>query len=101
MNISKSLFVSFCQCPKKLWLGTYRPELASEIDESLLELVSQRKEDYDHFRKLSVPRSHRRDRKSGHRSCKSFHKQRRDPGCDKNNQSGAETIYIFKNRYII
>ena len=28
MNLSKSKYTRFCQCPKMLWLDTYRPELA-------------------------------------------------------------------------
>ena len=34
MNLSKSKYTRFCQCPKMLWLDTYRPELAVQ-DESL------------------------------------------------------------------
>ena len=28
MNLSKSKYTRYCQCPKMLWLDTYRPELA-------------------------------------------------------------------------
>ena len=35
MNLSKSKYTRFCQCPKMLWLDTYHPELAVQ-DESLL-----------------------------------------------------------------
>lgn len=35
MNLSKSKYTRFCQCPKMLWLDTYRPELAP-VDEALL-----------------------------------------------------------------
>lgn len=34
MKLSKSKYARFCQCPKMLWLDTYRPELAVQ-DESL------------------------------------------------------------------
>lgn len=34
MNLSKSKYTRFCQCPKMLWLDTYHPELAVQ-DESL------------------------------------------------------------------
>lgn len=34
MKLSKSKYTRFCQCPKMLWLDTYRPELAVQ-DESL------------------------------------------------------------------
>lgn len=34
-RISKSRFVNYCQCPKKLWLDTYRPELADEMDQTV------------------------------------------------------------------
>ncbi len=34
MHLSKSKYTRFCQCPKMLWLDTYRPELA-EQDTSL------------------------------------------------------------------
>lgn len=35
MNLSKSKYTRFCQCPKMLWLDTYHPELAVQ-DEALL-----------------------------------------------------------------
>mgnify|MGYP001623488732 CR=1 FL=1 len=35
MNLSKSKYTRFCQCPKMLWLDTYHPELAVQ-DETLL-----------------------------------------------------------------
>lgn len=35
MNLSKSKYTRFCQCPKMLWLDTYRPELAVQ-DPALL-----------------------------------------------------------------
>ena len=35
MNLSKSKYTRFCQCPKMLWLDTYRPELAVQ-DPSVL-----------------------------------------------------------------
>lgn len=34
MNLSKSKYTRYCQCPKMLWLDTYRPELAVQ-DEAL------------------------------------------------------------------
>ena len=34
MNLSKSKYTRFCQCPKMLWLDTYHPELAVQ-DEAL------------------------------------------------------------------
>ncbi|MEI8216561.1 MAG: DUF2779 domain-containing protein [Eubacteriales bacterium] len=34
MNISKSRYVSYCQCPKKLWLEINRPELADIMDQT-------------------------------------------------------------------
>lgn len=35
MNLSKSKYTRFCQCPKMLWLDKYKPELA-KVDETLL-----------------------------------------------------------------
>lgn len=35
MELSKSKYTRFCQCPKMLWLDTYRPEIAVQ-DEALL-----------------------------------------------------------------
>lgn len=35
MNISKSRFISYCQCPKKLWLEVNRPQLAGEMDQTV------------------------------------------------------------------
>ena len=32
MNLSKSRYTAYCQCPKNLWLGVYHPEYASEVD---------------------------------------------------------------------
>lgn len=32
MNISKSRYTAFCQCPKNMWLGVYHPETAAEVD---------------------------------------------------------------------
>ena len=32
MNLSKSRYTAYCQCPKNLWFGVYRPELAAEVD---------------------------------------------------------------------
>ena len=32
MNISKSRYTAYCQCPKNLWLGVYHPEVAAEVD---------------------------------------------------------------------
>ena len=34
MNLSKSKYTRYCQCPKMLWLDAHRPELAVQ-DESL------------------------------------------------------------------
>ncbi|MHB1454289.1 MAG: DUF2779 domain-containing protein [Saccharofermentanales bacterium] len=34
MYISKSKYISYSQCPKRLWLSVYRPELADEMDQS-------------------------------------------------------------------
>jgi len=34
-TLSKSKYLAGCQCPKRLWLGTFSPELASEPDASL------------------------------------------------------------------
>ena len=34
MNISKSRYVSYCQCPRKLWLEINRPELADIMDQT-------------------------------------------------------------------
>jgi len=33
--LSKSKYLAGCQCPKRLWLDTFSPELASEPDASL------------------------------------------------------------------
>ena len=33
-RLSKSRYTTFCQCPKALWLRTYKPEEA-EVDEAL------------------------------------------------------------------
>ena len=33
-RLSKSRYTTFCQCPKALWLKTYKPEEA-EVDEAL------------------------------------------------------------------
>ena len=33
-NLSKSRYTAYCQCPKNLWLGVYRPDL-NEVDASL------------------------------------------------------------------
>ena len=30
MNLSKSKYILFCQCPKALWLKTFRPQVATE-----------------------------------------------------------------------
>jgi len=35
MNISKSRYVNYCQCPKLLWLKTNHPELADEVDDTV------------------------------------------------------------------
>ena len=32
MNLSKSRYTAYCQCPKNLWLGVYRPEEKDEVD---------------------------------------------------------------------
>jgi hypothetical protein len=34
MNISKSRYVSYYQCPKKLWLEVNHPELADIMDQT-------------------------------------------------------------------
>ena len=34
MKISKSQYVDYLQCPKKLWLRIYKPELADEMDQT-------------------------------------------------------------------
>lgn len=34
-RISKSRFINYLQCPKKLWLDTYHPELADEMDQTV------------------------------------------------------------------
>ena len=34
MRLSKSKYVDYLQCPKKLWLKTYKPELADEMDQT-------------------------------------------------------------------
>lgn len=34
-RISKSRFINYCQCPKKLWLDPYHPELADEMDQTV------------------------------------------------------------------
>ena len=36
MNISKSKYVSYCQCPKLLWLNAYKPE-EKTVDEELMQ----------------------------------------------------------------
>lgn len=35
MNLSKSRYIDFKQCPKKLWLNTYRRDLADDMDQSI------------------------------------------------------------------
>ncbi len=35
MNLSKSRYIDFKQCAKKLWLNTYRRDLADEMDQSI------------------------------------------------------------------
>lgn len=35
MNISKSRYIEYKQCEKKLWLGRFRPELADEMDQTV------------------------------------------------------------------
>ena len=30
MNLSKSKYTRYCQCPKMLWMDTYKKELAKE-----------------------------------------------------------------------
>lgn len=37
MNLSKTKYVSGCECEKKLWLSFYKPEIEVEIDENLAE----------------------------------------------------------------
>lgn len=32
MNLSKSRYTAYCQCPKNLWLGVYRPEEKDDLD---------------------------------------------------------------------
>ena len=32
MNLSKSRYTAYCQCPKNLWLGVYRPEEKDDVD---------------------------------------------------------------------
>lgn len=32
MNLSKSRYMAYCQCPKNLWLGVYRPEEKDDVD---------------------------------------------------------------------
>ena len=34
MRLSKSKYVDYLQCSKKLWLKTYKPELADEMDQT-------------------------------------------------------------------
>ena len=43
MNLSKSKYTRFCQCPKMLWLDTYRPELAVQ-DPSVLRRFEEGKQ---------------------------------------------------------
>jgi hypothetical protein len=31
-NLSKSRYTAYCQCPKNLWLGVYRPEEKDDVD---------------------------------------------------------------------
>ncbi|MBN2559296.1 MAG: DUF2779 domain-containing protein [Clostridia bacterium] len=38
MNISKSRFIDYMQCPKRLWLGSYRKELADETDQTAFQM---------------------------------------------------------------
>jgi hypothetical protein len=35
MSLSKSRYIDYKQCPKKLWLNTYRRDLADEMDQSI------------------------------------------------------------------
>lgn len=35
MLISKSKYINYKQCPKKLWLSIYRPDLADEMDQTV------------------------------------------------------------------
>ncbi|MFO7611942.1 MAG: DUF2779 domain-containing protein [Clostridia bacterium] len=38
MKISKSRFIDYRQCPKRLWLGSYRKELADETDQAAFQM---------------------------------------------------------------
>lgn len=51
MNLSKSKYTRFCQCPKMLWLDTYHPELAVQ-DEALLRILQISKQYSDSDRPL-------------------------------------------------
>ena len=35
VNLSKSRYTAYCQCPKNLWLGVYHPEKMDKIDPAL------------------------------------------------------------------
>ena len=35
MSLSKSRYIDYKQCPKKLWLNTYKRDLADEMDQSI------------------------------------------------------------------
>ena len=53
MSLSKSKYTRFCQCPKMLWLDTYRPELAEtfpDLSEKLLAIRANVHDLLDVFR---------------------------------------------------